>query len=417
MIKKSSGNGVVAFISDGIAWNLTGGIGYQLYLCVLAAIMVLGIYAYCVQFSQGLAATHMSNIVSWGFYIGNFTFLVGVAAAAVMIILPSYIFKDKDLHRVVIIGEGVAVGALVMCIMFVFVDIGNPTRGWHLIPGIGLFNWPTSLLTWDIIVLHGYLALNLLVPAYILYCQYHNRKPDERKYRPFVFLSIFWAFAIHLVTAFLYEGLPARTFWNNPMMGPRFLASAFAAGPSLITVVLVIVNAATSYKIDTKVFNKLRVIIVVAAIINLIMLFSEIFKEFYLPTHHSLPAIYLYFGLQGHNALVPWIWSAISMNIIGTLTLAFNPGRTHPMVLLPACVLLFLGVWVEKGMGLIIPGLVPSPLGEVVSYAPSWVEVCVSLGILATGMLVVTLLVRPTLVIEQRFDRDVRVKERDFFQI
>jgi molybdopterin-containing oxidoreductase family membrane subunit len=417
MIKKSSGNGLVAFISDGISWNLTGGIGYQLYLCVLAGVMMLGIYAYCVQFSIGLAATNMSNIVSWGFYIANFTFLVGVAAAAVMIILPSYIFKDKDLHRVVIIGEGVAVGALVMCILFVFVDIGNPTRAWHLIPGLGLFNWPTSLLTWDIIVLHGYLALNLLVPAYILYCQYHNRKPDERKYRPFVFLSIFWAFAIHLVTAFLYEGLPARTFWNNPMMGPRFLASAFAAGPSLITVVLVIVNAATPYKIDTRVFNKLRVIIVVAAIINLIMLFSEIFKEFYLPTHHSLPAIYLYFGLEGHNALVPWIWSAIGMNIIGTLTLAFNPGRTNPFVLLPACVLLFVGVWVEKGMGLIIPGLVPSPLGEVVSYAPSWVEVCVSLGILATGMLVVTLLVRPTLVIEQRFDRSVREKESDFFQI
>lgn len=406
MLKKFSENGLVAFISDGISWNLTGGIGYQIYLGALAVLMMTGVYAYFVQFSQGLVATNMSNIVSWGFYIANFTFLVGVAAAAVMIILPSYIFKDKDLHRVVIIGEGVAVGALLMCIMFVFVDLGNPTRAWHLIPGIGLFNWPTSLLTWDIIVLHGYLALNLLVPAYILYCRYHNRKPDERKYRPFVFLSIFWAFAIHLVTAFLYEGLPARTFWNNPMMGPRFLASAFAAGPSLITVVLVIVNAATTFKIDTRVFNKLRVIIVVSAIINLIMLFSEIFKEFYLPTHHSLPAIYLYFGLDGHNALVPWIWGAISMNVIGTLILAFNPGHTNPYVLLPACILLFFGVWIEKGMGLIIPGLVPSPLGEVVSYAPSWVEVCVSLGILATGILVVTLLVRPSLVIDQRYHAD-----------
>lgn len=417
MMTKSSGNGLAAFIRDGFLWNLTGGIGYQLYLCVLAVFMMLGIYAYFVQFSHGLVVTNMCDIVSWGFYIANFTFLVGVAAAAVMIILPSYIFKDKDLQRVVIIGEGVAVGALVMCILFVFVDIGNPTMGWHLIPGLGLFNWPTSLLTWDIIVLHGYLALNLLVPAYILYCQYHNRKPDERKYRPFVFLSIFWAFAIHLVTAFLYEGLPARTFWNNPMMGPRFLASAFAAGPSLIVVVLVIVNSATRFKIGIRVFDKLRVIIVVAAIINLIMLFSEIFKEFYLPTHHSLPAIYLYFGLEGHNALVPWIWSAIGMNLIGTLTLAFNPGRTNPFVLLPACTLLFFGVWIEKGMGLIIPGLVPSPLGEVVSYAPSWVEVCVSLGVLAAGMFVVTILVRPALIIEERFDNSVRRKEREFFQI
>ncbi|MEE8432030.1 MAG: NrfD/PsrC family molybdoenzyme membrane anchor subunit, partial [Candidatus Desulfatibia sp.] len=229
-------------------------------------------------------------------------------------------------------------------------------------------------------------------------------KPNEKIYRPFVILSIFWAFAIHLVTAFLYQGLPARAFWNNPLMGPRFLASAFAAGPALITIVLVIIHSATTFKIEKQTFNKLRIIIVVSAIINLIMLFSEIFKDFYFPTHHSLPAVYLYFGLKGHNSLVPWIWSAIGMNILGTLVLAFNPGRNNPMVLFPASVLLFVGIWMEKGIGLIIPGLVPSPMGEVIDYVPSWVEISVTLGILAVGIAVVTMLIRPALIIEQRFE-------------
>lgn len=395
---------LITFTRDVITWSLSGGIIYQLYLCILAALMVLGVYAYFVQINVGLAATNMSNIVSWGFYIANFTFLVGVAAAAVMIILPSYIFKDKDLHKVVIIGEVVAIGALVMCLMFVFVDLGAPWKAWHMIPVIGLFNWPTSLLTWDVLVLNGYLVLNLLVPAYILFCHYYNRKPDSKKYLPFVFLSIFWAFGIHLVTAFLYQGLPARPFWNNPLMGPRFLASAFAAGPALITVVLIIVQSTTSFKLEEQIFNKIRRIVVVAAIINLIMLFSEVFKEFYLPTHHSQPAIYLYFGLDGHNALVPWIWSAIAMNVIGTLTLAFNPGRNKPIVLVPACILLFLGIWIEKGIGLIVPGLVPSPMGEIVDYAPSWVEVSVTLGILALGVFIVSLLLKPALIIEQRYE-------------
>ena len=397
---------LIAFTKDVISWSLSGGIGYQIYLCFLAALMVLGVYAYVVQLNQGLSATNMSNIVSWGFYIANFTFLVGVAAAAVMIILPSYIFKDKDLHKIVIIGEVVAIGALIMCLMFVFVDLGAPWKAWHLIPVIGLFNWPTSLLTWDVLVLNGYLVLNLAVPAYILFCHYHHRKPDDRKYRPFVFISIFWAFGIHLVTAFLYQGLPARPFWNNPLMGPRFLASAFAAGPALITVVLVIIHSTTTFKIEGEIFNKLRRIIVVSAIINLIMLFSEVFKEFYLPTHHSLPAVYLYFGLNGHNSLVPWIWTAIGMNLLGTLTLALNPGGNRPKVLFPACVLLFLGIWIEKGIGLIIPGLVPSPMGEVVDYAPSWVEVSVTLGILALGIFVVTMLLKPALIIEQRFEAE-----------
>jgi molybdopterin-containing oxidoreductase family membrane subunit len=378
---------IISFVTDVAVWNLTGGIGYQLFLCALAVVMMLGVYAYSVQASLGLSATNMSNIVSWGFYIGNFTFLVGVAAAAVMLILPAYIFKDKDLHKVVIIGEGVANGALVMCLLFITADLGGPLRVWHLIPGIGLFNWPSSLLTWDIIVLNGYLALNLLVPAYILYCQYNNREPDEKKYRPFVFVSIFWAFAIHLVTAFLYEGLPARAFWNNPL-----------------TMVLIIVHKASTFKIETQIFNKLRIIIVVSAIINLIMLFSEVFREFYFPTLHSQSAFYLYFGLEGHNSLVPWIWTAISMNLLATLTLAFNPGRNNLKVLFPACLLLFLGIWMEKGMGLIVPGLVPSPMGEVIDYVPNWVEVSVTLGILAFGVFFVTMLIRPALVILQRFE-------------
>ncbi|MCG8339628.1 MAG: polysulfide reductase NrfD [Proteobacteria bacterium] len=401
---KTIRNELFPFLRDAIIWNFSGGMRYQIYLCVLFGFMVLGFYAYLVQFTEGLAVTGMSDVISWGLYISNFTFLVGVAAAAVMLILPAYIFKDKDFHRVVIIGEGVAVGALVMCLLFILVDLGGLLKAWHLTPAIGLFNWPSSILTWDVIVLNGYLALNVLVPAYILFCHYHNREPSEKKYRPFVFLSIFWAVSIHMVTAFLYEGLPARPFWNNPLLGPRFLASAFAAGPALITVVLVIIHINKLYHIEYQTFNKLRIIIVVSAVINLVMLFSEIFKEFYTPTHHSLSAVYLFFGLEGHSSLVPWIWTSISLNLLSTLVLAFNPFKEKIYVLMTACIVLFVAIWIEKGMGLIVPGLVPSPLGEIVNYTPSWVEVCVTLGIFALGTFVVTMLIKPALVIEARYE-------------
>ncbi len=404
VMNKQPTKGLLSFLAQAIRWNMRGSVGYQLYLGVLMLIMVVGVYAYSVQLNQGLAATGMNNIVSWGLYISNFTFLVGVAAAAVMLILPAYVFRDPHFHRVVIIGEGVAVGALVMCLSFILADLGGPHRAWHLMPVIGVFNWPSSILAWDVLVLNGYLLLNTLVPCYILYCHYNNRKADERKYRPFVFLSIFWAVSIHMVTAFLYQGLPARPFWNNPLMGPRFLASAFAAGPALITLVLAIIQTMTTFKIDPKLFNKLRLIIVVSAVINLLMLFSEIFKEFYTPTHHSLPAVYLFFGLEGHNALVPWIWTSISMNIIATVILALNPGKNNPKVLLPASVLLFVGIWIEKGIGLIVPGLIPSPMGEIVDYSPTWVEISISLGVLALGVFVVTWLIRPAIIIEQRYE-------------
>ncbi len=190
-------------------------------------------------------------------------------------------------------------------------------------------------------------------------------------------------------------------------MGPRFLASAFEAGPALITLVLAIIHSTTQYKIDKKVFNKLRLIIVVSAIINLIMLLSEIFKEFYFPTHHSISAIYLFFGLDGHNSLVPWIWTSISVNIVATLILAFNPGKNNPKILLPACAFLFVAIWMEKGIGLIVPGLIPSPLGEVVDYLPSWVELCVTLGILCLGLTVVTWLIRTAIIVEERYEKNI----------
>ncbi len=391
------------FVGDFILWNLRGGIRIQLFRLLLFAGMGVGIYAYSFQVRYGLSVTGMNDIVSWGLYISNFTFLVGVAAAAVMLILPAYVFHDPDFHRVVLIGEGVAVGALVMCLSFIVVDMGGPLQAWHVIPGIGLFNFPSSILAWDVLVLNGYLLLNLFVPFYILYSHYMGRRADERKYRPFVFLSIFWAFSIHMVTAFLYQGLPARPFWNNPLMGPRFLASAFAAGPALITLILAIIHTFTTYKIDRNIFNKLRLIIVISAIINLIMLFSEIFKEFYFPTHHSMSAIYLFFGLDGHDSLMPWIWTSVGVNLVATLVLAFNPGKSNPKVLLPACACLFVAIWMEKGIGLIVPGLIPSPLGEVVDYLPTWVELSVTLGILCLGITVVTWLVRAALIIEERY--------------
>jgi Ni/Fe-hydrogenase subunit HybB-like protein len=403
MMTSNPKKGLVVFFSDCIRWFLTGGIVFYIYLAVLLALTGAGIYAYGQQFREGLIITGMSNIVSWGLYISNFTFFVGVAAAAVMLILPAYLYKDKDFHAVVIIGESVAVGALVMCLLFITVDMGGPLKVWHMIPGIGLFNWPSSILTWDVLVLNGYLALNSLVPLYILYCNYRNRAPVGWKYLPFVFLSIFWAISIHMVTAFLYQGLPARPFWNNPLLGPRFLASAFAAGPAVIMMVLIAVKERTSYTIDATIFFKLKRIIVVAAVINLVMLFSEVFKEFYSFTHHSLSAQYLFFGLEGHDSLVPWIWTAISLNILGTLLFAFASAKSSSSYLMVAAVSLFTGIWIEKGFGLIIPGLVPSPMGEVVDYAPSSFEILITLGVLAAGILVVTILIKPALVILSRY--------------
>ncbi len=385
---------------DGIGAAMEGNKTYHIWMAVLTFLMLLGAYSYGIQLDEGLSVTGMNDRVSWGLYISNFTFLVGVAAAAVMLVLPTYVLKDFDFSKAVLIGEGLAVAALIMCLAFVTVDLGGPARAWHLIPGIGRFNWPDSMLAWDVIVLNGYLFLNITIPLYILICKYKGKTPNKNIYLPGVFLSVFWAVGIHMVTAFLYAGLPARPFWNTSLLGPRFLASAFAAGPALIILALQVIKKNSTYDISNATIRKISLVVTVAAQINLIMLMSELFKELYSPTHHSISAMYLYFGLDGKNALMPWIYSSIAMNVIATIILTLHVLRKDLRWLNIACVLLFVAIWIEKGMGLIIPGFIPGPWGAIVEYAPTWVEVGVTLGIWAMGLFIFTILVKSAIPIE-----------------
>ena len=534
----------IAFIGD---WR------YYTWMGVLTVFCLLGLNAYCKQFVDGLIVTGMTDEVSWGVYIANFTFLVGVAAAAVMMVIPVYIYDNEELHDLVIFGELLAVAAIVMCLAFVTVDLGRPDRFWHLIPGLGQLNFPASMLSWDVIVLNGYLLLNVHICGYLIYCRYQKRKPAKWFYIPFVFLAIVWAISIHTVTAFLYVGLGGRPFWNASIVGPRFLASAFTAGPALIILALQVIRRVTasgpasdlaggadaggrtgraatladldllarvlpelaavsladrqraldgatvlevvpgevllrqgtlsphmffvlsgrvvvkkeesgraritrtagpgdqfgevsalhgtardataiaeepslllrlpkdSLKVllETKALDYivhfrmterlmitdrslliLRGIVQVSMIINVFLLICEVFKEFYSGTTHSASAKYLFVGLHGHHALVPWIWTAIIFNVIAMIILVLPISRSLKWLDV-ACVLSIIGIWIEKGMGLVIPGFTPTPLGALVEYTPSLNETLVCLGIWALGLLCYTIFLRMTVPILQ----------------
>ena len=387
-------------IKDSLVYLTSGRKSYHIWMALLTFLMLIGMYCYSLQLEHGLSVTGMNDRVSWGLYISNFTFLVGVAAAAVMLVLPAYVLKDIDFKQAVLIGEGLAVAALFMCLAFVIADMGGPARLWHMIPVIGVFNFPNSMLTWDVLALNGYLFINLSIPFYILIMRYQGKTPNPKIYIPGVFISVFWAVSIHLITAFLYQGLQARPFWNNALLGPRFLASAFAAGPSLIIIALAVIRKFTDFKIDDKTIKKIALVVTVAAQINLIMLISELFKEFYAPTHHSESAYYLFFGLHGKSALVPWIWTAITMNVTATVILTFHKLRNNLNVLYFSCTLLFLGIWIEKGFGLIVPGFIPGPWGKIAEYLPTSAEVGVTIGIWAMGAFIFSILARIGIAIE-----------------
>lgn len=377
---------------------------YHLWMLVLTLVALLGVNAYAKQFVHGLATTGMTDQVSWGLYIANFTFLVGMAAAAVMLVIPAYVYKKHDLHDLVIFGELLAVASIIMCLLFVTVDLGRPDRFMHLLLR---FNFPISMLTWDVLVLNGYLLLNMHICGYLIYCAYLRKKPSKLFYVPFVFLAIVWAISIHTVTAFLYAGLGGRPFWNSAVIAPRFLASAFAAGPAFIIVTLQIIRKYNTYHVPDSALHTLKNIVTIALTINMFLLGSEVFTEFYTDSAHVASARYLFWGMHGYHGLVPWIWTAIALNSIALIILYLPLSRNFKFMNV-ACVFLIIGIWIEKGMGLIVPAFIPTPLGEIVEYKPTLNEYLVCLGIWAIGLMAYTIFVRITIPVlsgELTYDR------------
>ncbi len=405
-------NTLVEFLIGTVLLVFRGNKKYYAWMISLTFVALVGMGTWVYQLETGLGMTGMRDPVSWGLYIANFTFLVGVAAAAVLLVIPAYIYKWGPIKEIVLLGELLAVAAIAMCLMFVTFDLGHPERFWHLIPGIGILNFPISMLSWDVVVLNVYLAINLVVPVYILYNGYQGREPNHKILWPLILFSIPAAVSIHTVTAFLYNGFPARPYWNASILAPRFLASAFCSGPSFIILAFQLIRKHTAIKIQDRAIFKLAEIVAYAMGINLFLLIAEVFKEYYGHTVHLAPMKYLLQGLHGHNELVPWIWTAIVFNSVAFLLFLIPKTRENFLTLNFGSVLIFIGVWIEKGPGLIIPGFVPSPLGEIWSYGPTLPEILITLGIWAIGLLIYTLLLKVAIPIEVGEFRQIKDRIR-----
>jgi Ni/Fe-hydrogenase subunit HybB-like protein len=368
---------------------------YLAWLGFLAIIIAMGGLAYLRQFQEGLTVTGLSRDVVWGFYIAQFTFLVGVAASAVMVVLPYYLHDYKAFSKMTILGEFLAIASVLMCMMFIFVDMGMPMR----ITNVFLYPTPHSMMFWDTIVLSGYLVLNVLISHVTLSAEKRD-VPPPKWIKPIILLSIPWAVSIHTVTAFLYAGLAARPFWMTAILAPRFLASAFAAGPALLILLAMLVRKISTFDPGKDAIQKLGVIVAYAMSVNIFFVLMEVFTAVYsdIPEHVS-HFKFLFTGLEGENTLVPWMWTSVVLAAIA-LFLLINPKyRRNEQTLAIACGAVFISLWIDKGLGMVIAGFVPSPLGTVTHYAPTVPEIMITLAIYAIGAGVVTVLYRIALVV------------------
>lgn len=386
------------FVTTSIKNVFTGSKWYLAWIILLLVLTGTGLFAYSYQLKNGLITTSMRDQVSWAFYIGNFTFLVGVAAAAIVLVIPAYIYNWKPIKEIALLGEMLAICAVLMCLLFVIVDLGKPGLIWHMIPGIGKLRLGSSILAWDSVVLTLYLLLNLVIATHILFRTF-SKKPFSKYLLWLLYFSIPAGIAIHTITAFLYDGMVARPFWNSAILAPRFLASAFCSGPALMLIIFQILRKTTRFKISNEALWKIGELMAYTIFINLFLTAAEIFKEFYSDSEHFINTQYLYFGVDGNKTLVPFIWVSMTFNIIAFILFLLPKTRKNFLTLNIGAVLIFLGVYIEKGMGLIIPGFTPDSLGEIYKYFPTWVEFTITIGIFSLGFLIYTLLIKASVPI------------------
>ncbi len=361
---------------------------YWTWIGALGVVIGLGFLFYLRQLQVGLGITGLSRDVTWGLYIAQFTFLVGVAASAVMVVLPYYLHNWKVFGKITILGEFLAISAVVMCMLFIFVDMGQPMRVLNLM----LYPTPNSMMFWDMVSLGGYLLLNAVIALVTLTAERKGVAPP-RWITPVIIVSIPWAISIHTVTAFLYSGLPGRAFWLTALLAPRFLASAFAAGPALLILLCMVIQKLTKFDPGREAIQKVSLIVTYAMIINVFFVLMEIFTVFYsqIPEHMEHFA-FLFVGLHGHVSLAVWMWTSMVLAAISLVLLITPRYRKNEAILAMACAMVFLSLWIDKGLGLIVGGFVPSPLGHVTSYVPTAPEMSITLAIWAVGVLMVTVL-------------------------
>ena len=384
---------LTSFAADYTRYVLKGGTKFYAWMGCLGMLMLAMMYVFYLQNTDGLIVTGMTSQISDGLYFANLVFLVGVAAGAVTIVFPAYVYHHEGMHKVAVLGEMLAISAVIMVMVFVFAHMGRPDRLWHMIPPLGIYSF-SSMLGWDVLVLNGYLVLNAICGFYYLWCKYTGKPVNSKWFIPLVYVAIAWALSIHTVTAFLMANNPARPMWFHSMMPIRFIATAFAAGPCLIILIFLIIRNNTRFWVDDSAIKLLTTIVQFCLGIAIFLTMSEVVVELYARTEHANGLYYLMFGLHGLTGLVPWFWSSVVLMIVAFVMLFMPSFRNDFNKLQIPCTMAFAGIWIEKGMGLIVPGYIPSPIGEVTEYHPSFVEWLLTLGIWAFGFFILTILLK-----------------------
>ncbi|MBN1608387.1 MAG: polysulfide reductase NrfD [Polyangiaceae bacterium] len=391
---------------------LKGSRKYWAFLALLLGVIAVGVFCWLREHELGSGPTSgLGRDIPWGLHVGQLTFFVGVAASAVMVVLPYYLHDYKEFARITVIGEFLAVAAVVVSMLSVFSIMGQPGRVFYVL----LFPTPNSIIFWDMVVLSTYLGLNLVCGWTVLSAE-RQGIAAPKWVKPFIYWAIVWAPSIHMVTAFLYAGLPGKHHWMTALTAVHFLATAFAAGPALLIVLGVLIKKLSRFDPGTRALQKLAEIATYALILHIFFVGLEFFTAFYSQNPgHMRTLEFLYVGLDGNRRLVPVMWISSALAVLGLILLAVPALRRHEKTLVTGALAVFFSIWLDKGLAFVVAGFVPDSFERVNDYWPHWNEFLVAAGVWAVGVLVLTVLYKVAITVKEEavFDKYGQCQLRD----
>ncbi|OGS94166.1 MAG: hypothetical protein A3K04_06620 [Gallionellales bacterium RBG_16_56_9] len=386
---------MLSFALDFGSFAIKGGAKYYAWLLFLLFFVLVGSYTAYIQLTEGLIVTGATDQISWELFIANFIFTAHVAAAAVLVVAPGYMYKRKDFKEIAVLGEIIAMCFVATGILFILFHMGRPDRLWHLLPGIGVFNIPNSMLVFDVIVLNVYLFLNVVAVFYLLYKKYIGSETLGKWYTPWIYLAIAWGPLIHICTSFVLSSNARMFSWATAVLPFAFLSMAGASGPALIILIFLLVRKYTKLQIGDSVIDLLTQMIVWSLGILMLVLGAEFFTALYSSAEHAASLKFNMFGHNGLDMYVSSFWIIMAL-IVGSFFVLLIPAvrKSYNFLLPLVCLEIFLVILVEKPLILVFPAFSPSPFGEYTEYYPTLVEYFNVMLVWAIGFIALTLVTK-----------------------
>ena len=357
---------------------------YKIAVAVFGALALIGLICFGISYVKGHQMFGSSNVIPWGMPIVLAIYLIGLSAGSLILSSLTYVFGQEQYRPIARMAVFLAIVLIFGAMLSIAVDLGRPEKFWRLFMFFYLNNM-TSMFAINGILYGGYFVISLVYLGIIL----ANQKKASKIMGT---IAVSWAVLVHMGTGAIFGFIAAREAWFSPVKPFEFLAAAVTSGVALLIVVTILTLRFTGREVKKDIVTSLGNILKIFIIVLVVLILMDKLTHLYSPHREATM-----FMLTGQYSWIFWLLQ-IGLVAVVPLVLLFNPrlNKTIKWVAI-ASVSVVVGIFFERYF-LVIPGAafpqhfypghIEGVYGAVGSFPLTLTEMGLSIGILATLVLV-----------------------------